>query len=107
MNVETIRKMQDSSERYSFKAHAAGDWSLEHIHAQNAEPLNTAEQWTAWLRVPQGGAGRACPASTKHHRASLLDRIDEVLSGQVTQQAFSALEKDLTAVFSPDDGAGR
>ncbi|MDP2232045.1 MAG: DUF262 domain-containing protein, partial [Actinomycetota bacterium] len=28
MNVETIRKMKNSSERYSFKAHAAGTWSL-------------------------------------------------------------------------------
>ncbi len=49
MNVETIRAMKDSSERYSFRAHAAGAWSLEHIHAQNAEALNTVEQWTAWL----------------------------------------------------------
>jgi hypothetical protein len=47
MNVETIRHMQDSSERYSFRAHAAGAWSLEHIHAQNAEDLKTVEQWTA------------------------------------------------------------
>ncbi len=53
MNVETIRTMQDSSERYSFQAHAAGGWSLEHIHAQNAEPLNTAEQWRAWLEFHQ------------------------------------------------------
>ena len=58
MNVETIRAMQDSSERYSFRAHAAGAWSLEHIHAQNAEALNTVEQWTAWLRFHRRRARR-------------------------------------------------
>ena len=51
MNVETVRRMQHSSERYSFSAHASGSWSLEHIHAQNAERLNRAEQWAEWLRL--------------------------------------------------------
>lgn len=42
MNVETVRQRMSSSERYSFRAHAAGSWSLEHIHAQNAELLQRA-----------------------------------------------------------------
>jgi hypothetical protein len=102
MNVETIRHMQDSSERYSFRAHAAGEWSLEHIHAQNAEALNTVEQWTEWLRFHQ-----AALAGLRHldedRRASLLDRIEDVLSAEVTQQSFSAVEKELSAVFSLAD----
>ena len=102
MNVETVRRMKDSSERYSFRAHAAGGWSLEHIHAQNAEPLNKAEQWTAWLEFHRPALDSL--GLDDEHRAKLIDRIDEVLSGTVTQQAFSALEKDLTALFSPDDG---
>ena len=51
MNVETVRQRKHSSERYSFREHAAGRWSLEHIHAQNAEQLNRAEQWRTWLRL--------------------------------------------------------
>ena len=51
MNVETVRQRKHSSERYSFRQHAAGWWSLEHIHAQNAELLNRAEQWAEWLRL--------------------------------------------------------
>jgi len=102
MNVETIQRMQDSSERYSFKAHARGGWSLEHIHAQNAEPLNTVEQWRAWLEFHKA-ALVDLPGLDEGHRTRLLNRIDEILSGQVTQQSFSALEKDLVAVFSPDD----
>lgn len=103
MNVETIRRMQDSSERYSFKAHAAGGWSLEHIHAQNAESLNTVEQWRAWLEFHRDALD-GLPGLDDAHRLSLVGRIDEVLSAQVTRQAFSSLEKDLAAVFSPGDG---
>lgn len=104
MNVETIQQMRDSSERYSFKAHATGQWSLEHIHAQNAEPLNKAEQWRAWLEFHRSALSEL-PGLEEERRARLIARIDEVLSTQVTQQAFSALEQDLTAVFSLDDGS--
>ncbi|MFN8018965.1 MAG: DUF262 domain-containing protein [Acidimicrobiales bacterium] len=51
MNVETVRRHVHSTERYSFHEHAEGRWSLEHIHAQNAERLNKAEQWAEWLRM--------------------------------------------------------
>jgi hypothetical protein len=102
MNVETIRHMRDSSERYSFRAHAAGGWSLEHIHAQNAEALNTVAQWTAWLKFHQAALA-GLPDLDEDRRASLLDRIEEVLSVEVTQQSFSAVEKELTAVFSPTE----
>lgn len=42
-NVETCR------ERFPFKEHIEQFWSLEHIHAQNAQDLNRAEQWYTWL----------------------------------------------------------
>ncbi len=58
MNVETVRRMKDSTERYSFRMHRRQAWSLEHIHAQHAESLTTAEQWKEWLRL---------------HRDALLD----------------------------------
>lgn len=100
MNVETIRRMTDSFERYSFRAHSDGDWSLEHIHAQNAEPLNTVEQWTAWL-TSHREALVDLPGVDELHRTELLGRTDEALSRDVTQQVFSALEQELTAAFTP------
>lgn len=107
MNVETIQAMQDSSERYSFRAQAAGAWSLEHIHAQNAEPLNTVGQWRAWLEFHRKALADL-PDPDGDRRASLLGRIEELLSTELTQHSFSAVEKELTAVFSssdePDDG---
>ena len=102
MNVETIRHMRDSSERYSFRAHAAGDWSLEHIHAQNAVALNTVEQWTAWLRYHRA-ALIALPGLAEDLRTSVLGLIVGVLATDVTQHTFSAVEKEVTAIFSADD----
>lgn len=43
-NVETCR------ERFPFKEHIGQFWSLEHIHAQNAQDLNRADQWENWLQ---------------------------------------------------------
>lgn len=102
MNVETIRRMKDSSERYSFRAHAAGAWSLEHIHAQGAESLNTVEQWTAWLTYHR--AALVDLPGIDDDRDRVLALVDEVLATEVTQQSFSAAEKELVDVFAPPDG---
>lgn len=48
-NVETTRTLKNSFERYPFHAHKSQSWSLEHIHAQNAEILTTVSQWKTWL----------------------------------------------------------
>lgn len=104
MNVETVRKMKDSSERYSFRAHASGAWSLEHIHAQNAEALRTEEQWTEWLRLHREALADV-PLLSAEERVALLARIDAALPA-VTQQHFHELEQELSAVFSSgDEGA--
>jgi len=49
MNVETVRRRKHSGERFPFAAHHAGQWSLEHIHAQNAQALTTEVEWSEWL----------------------------------------------------------
>ena len=46
MNVKTASKAQ---QRFPFYRHSGPLWSLEHIHAQNADSLNTKEQWQTWL----------------------------------------------------------
>lgn len=102
MNVETIRRMQDSSERYSFRAHAASTWSLEHIHAQQSESLNTAEQWRTWLEFHRVALGDL-PGLDDDHREQLLTRIDHALSTHLNQDDFRALAQAVTAALSPDE----
>ena len=43
-NIEVCR------DRFPFKEHVGATWSLEHIHAQNAQDLIRAEQWETWLK---------------------------------------------------------
>lgn len=78
-NVETCR------EHFTFKEHVGHEWSLEHIHAQNAQDLNRTEQWNVWL---------------KEHKKALEDiraasntaaEIDEVLAEIET--AICAIQK--------------
>ncbi|MGB1315215.1 MAG: DUF262 domain-containing protein [Chitinophagales bacterium] len=50
-NVETVRLLQNSKEKYSFENYKTADWSLEHIHAQNSEGLNKKEDQQEWIKL--------------------------------------------------------
>jgi hypothetical protein len=50
MNVEAVSR---TGRRFPFRRHVGETWSLEHIHAQNAESLNKLAQWKAWLEAHQ------------------------------------------------------
>jgi hypothetical protein len=106
MNVETIRKLTNSTERYSFQAHAArrDRWSLEHIHAQNSVGLNTVEQWTEWLRQHRDALADLT-ALAKPLREELTTKIDAILPG-VTLEKFQALEAEVRAALSSGSGDG-
>lgn len=101
LNVETIRNAHNSSERYSFRAHAAGEWSLEHIHAQNAEELRTVDQWQSWLRLHRD-ALVALPRLSQSQRSDLEARINAAIPS-VTEETFHALEQEISALFAADD----
>lgn len=97
MNVETVRRNEHSSERYSFNAHADRQWSLEHIHAQRSEGLNTVEQWTSWLNEHRGAldALGISPAQ----RDALQNQIDAALP-TISKESFEALHREIVELFT-------
>jgi len=103
MNVETVRRRTQSSERYSFDAHAQRQWSLEHIHAQNSQGLSTVEQWTAWL----GEHRRALDALglPEAELAAVKERIDKALPS-ISRETFEDFHRELTLLFTAEDDAG-
>lgn len=107
MNVETVRRNEYSSERYSFSAHARRLWSLEHIHAQNSQGLNTVEQWTSWLKEHRKALDALEISSDA--RAALQGRIDAALP-TITSDTFEALHSEVVALFTagpdPDETDG-
>jgi hypothetical protein len=102
MNVETVRKQTNSTERYSFRAHATGQWSLEHIHAQNAEELRTVQQWLEWLRLHRDALS-SLPNLQQADRLALEVRINEAMT-DLTEERFLELELELAPYFVPDGG---
>jgi len=108
MNVETVRRRKRSSERYSFREHAGGRWSFEHIHAQNAERLNRADQWEKWLRLHHK-ALMAYDEIDQSEKEAVLDRVERVLAKSIITEAdFRPLERELIELLSagvdPGDG---
>lgn len=106
MNVETIRTRADSTERYSFRAYASGRWSLEHIHAQNAQGMRRDEKvWAAWLRLHRTVLLEV-PDLPVSLRDKLLAKVDELLAvmdqprrGGVGSR-FNALRAEVEAALS-------
>jgi Protein of unknown function DUF262 len=103
MNVETVRRLKYSTERYSFRIHRGQAWSLEHIHAQHAESLTKAEQWKEWLRLHREALADL-PSVDGPRRDELLRRIDEV-GDRIDRQAFQVLARDVTAAFTLADAS--
>ncbi|MCB9636742.1 MAG: DUF262 domain-containing protein [Sandaracinus sp.] len=101
MNVETVRRLQGSSERYSFRIHRSQAWSLEHIHAQHAESLTKADQWKEWLRLHRDALAEL-PSVDESRRAELLRRIDDV-GDKIERQTFQTLARDVSAAFTLGD----
>lgn len=99
MNVEAVRRNKRSHERYSFDAHARRLWSLEHIHAQNSQGLDSVDQWKAWL-VEHRDALDALHLD-EVTRSDLTARINEALP-TISFSTFDPLHQELVATFSPD-----
>ena len=107
MNVETVRRLKHSSERYSFQQHAEGEWSLEHIHAQSAEGIERkAEQWKAWLEMHRRAL--ASLGEVDLERQDVIAQIDLLLGpGDITEAQFLKIEPRITKLLSEQgDGSG-
>lgn len=112
MNVETVRRVKDSTERYSFRRYREGAWSLEHIHAQHAEGLTKAAQWKEWLRLHREALAEV-PSLGEQDREALLARIDalvariDTVGGEVERRKedFQNLARDVNVAFTLDDAS--
>jgi hypothetical protein len=101
MNVETVRRMKDSTERYSFRNHRRQGWSLEHVHAQQAESLGKVEQWKEWLRLHRD-ALLDLETVDAGERETLVHRIDDV-GKNLDRHSFERLARDIAATFTLED----
>lgn len=111
MNVATVLGEIDDQlvadrhgQRFSFHLHSKHDWSVEHIHAQNAAPLTRAEQWKTWLQLHKRGI-EALPDRSHEDNLELFMSIDFLIQAiddrEVGIEAkFRKLEIEILAAFA-------
>jgi hypothetical protein len=106
MNVETTTQ---SGLRFPFARHIEQKWSLEHIHAQNAEALNRADQWKTWLTTHK----IALDAVVSNDNTMEIERIkggidvaitniDAGKSGNFSGQKFDAISSSVLKMLNRD-----
>lgn len=89
MNVEAVSR---TGQLFPFRRHAGKTWSLEHIHAQEAESLTDKKQWKAWLEEHK----KALHALPEKHDALEQD-IEESLNVIDTAINFGDTFRNLSA----------
>lgn len=87
-NVLSVMNVKDESLRFPFDKYKSNDWSLEHIHAQNAESLNTTEKRKEWLRLHK---------EILEKETELAKKIDNILEKDITNEQFRELQKEVFA----------
>lgn len=102
-NALSVMNVDDVSVRFPFDKYKENRWSLEHIHAQNAEVLNTNEKRLEWLSLHVDALNKCSGENSK----SLVDEIDKCLKQKtVTGEKFKELQGKVFDCFSDgSDGA--
>lgn len=98
-NVESVRQAAEHTEWFPFEKFKIGKpgskWSLEHIHAQQSEGLNTMVAKKEWLKLH-----RQSLESLEGKNDDLLKQIDTALEGDsIPQDKFENLHNQIVGFF--------
>lgn len=72
-NVESARRAHSARSRFSFAEYVRGDWSLEHIHAQNLTTVPTAASQSASVRVVYTEPSGTQPSGTQGSSSQIFE----------------------------------
>ena len=101
-NVESVRQIDDRKRRFPFGRHKKENWSLEHIHAQHSEGLQTNEKRKEWLKahiksLQSIGQQEELISSME----LLLKEIEENPKTTKVKEQFEPLQIKVVEVLSP------
>ena len=108
-NVETERLMDEGKRRFPFDRHKDSIWSLEHIHAQNAESLKKNKDILAWLES-HIAILKSSEGSIFEVNNELIEKM-EILIAQLhsdkdpgnVRERFNEIQKEVIAIFTPEE----
>lgn len=92
-NVLSVMNVKDESLRFPFDKYKKNAWSLEHIHAQNAESLNTTEKRKEWLRLHK---------EILEEETELAKKIGNILEKDINREQFRELQQEVFAQLSKE-----
>lgn len=92
-NVLSVMNIKDESLRFPFDKYKSSSWSLEHIHAQNAESLNTTEKRKEWLRLHK---------EILEEKTELAKKIGNILEKDINTEQFRELQQEVFAQLSKE-----
>jgi hypothetical protein len=102
-NVETVRLLQNTSEKFSFERHKRKQWSLEHIHAQNSEGLNVQKDQQKWLTLHRRSLEDLLNnTDNKVQVREVIQRIDDNIEN-ITKVNFDLIFAEVFKLFSEND----
>ena len=102
-NVETVRSLKDSTEKYSFEHHKHSNWSLEHIHAQNSEGLNKKADQQIWLELHKKSLEKLLKNGKNQETVNtVIEEIDQQIES-ITQAVFDDIFTRVTLLLSEDN----
>jgi len=102
-NVETVRTLKNSSERYSFKSQKTNNWSLEHIHAQKSEGLNKKEDQQKWLKLHKASLENLMVTAKDPARVEDVIKNIDIHYENITQAIFETLFNSVFELLSENE----
>lgn len=102
-NVESVRRLKGTAEKYDFAQHKSNTWSLEHIHAQNAQGLNKEVEQKDWLdlHIPSLESLFEHPEKGTHAK-ELVVKINEAYRN-LSKSLFEELFNETLAILSESE----
>ena len=90
---------KDNFQRFPFKSYKNNKWTVEHIHAQNSDGLNTKEQWKQWLEEAIDGLKNI----DKHEAFELIKKIEDENNLELSKERFESLFTEVQKITSDTD----
>lgn len=110
-NIESVRQIDDKKRRFPFSRHKSEKWSLEHIHAQHSEGLNTNEKIKDWLNAHIRSLKSLLNSDENNNEIknlieelkALVNKIENEPKTAKIKENFDSLQKRVVELLSSKD----
>ena len=109
-NIESVRRNGEKTEWFPFEKYKEiydghTVWTLEHIHAQQSQGMNTVEEWQEWIALQLHSIEYLAQQSPEDEELmGLMDDMYEALDKErIIQQEFEEIQKKVFSYLSEDN----